>query len=199
MNISFVSLRSTRVHLQNSTFIFGKWSRKLQWYGRTKIPQNRRFERCLFTLRDPAPLMVYILQCFRTFLWPNADNSFGGENKFEYSRLLTANSKHQYEKQVIEAEVKVQSHVTLNKPVISIIYIVSHTWPLCSAQIVMDAVNSLESYFQKSTNISAIVQHMSVSFVSLRSSRVHLQNNTFILRKIVENLCDMAYQNTAKS
>ena len=33
---------------------------------------------------------------------------------------------------------------------------------------------------------------MSVSFVSLRNTRVHLQNNTFILRKVVENHCDMA-------
>ena len=30
-----------------------------------------------------------------------------------------------------------------------------------------DGVNPRESYFQKSTNISAIVQHMSVSFVFL--------------------------------
>ena len=80
------------------------------------------------------------------------------------------------------------------KPVISIICIVAHTWPLCSAQILVDGVNPQESYFQTSTNISAIVQHMSVSFVSLRSSRVHLQNNTFILRKTVEGLCDMADQ-----
>ena len=89
--------------------------------------------------------------------------------------------------------LKGQLHVTVNKPVISIICIVAHTWPLCSAQILVDGVNPQESYFQKSTKISAIIQHMSVSFVSLRSSRVHLQNNTFILRKIVENLCDMAY------
>ena len=45
----------------------------------------------------------------------------------------------------------------------------------------------------KSINISAIVQHMSVSFVSLRSSRVYFQNNAFILRKVVGNLCDMAF------
>ena len=31
--------------------------------------------------------------------------------------------------------LKVQGDVTINKPVISIIYIVSHTWPLCSARI----------------------------------------------------------------
>ena len=78
------------------------------------------------------------------------------------------------------------------------IYIVVNTWPLCSAQILVDGVKPQESYFQKSTNISAIVRQTSVSFVSLRSSRVHLQNNTFILRKIVANLCDMAYQKYSK-
>ena len=55
-------------------------------------------------------------------------------------------------------------------------------------------MNPLESYFQKSTNILAIIQHMSVSFVSLQSSRVHLQNSTVILKDIVEDLCDMADQ-----
>ena len=84
------------------------------------------------------------------------------------------------------------------KPVISIIYIVSHTWPLCSAQILVDAVIPLESYFQKSFDISAIIQHMSVSFISLQSSRVHLQNSTVILRNIVEDLCDMADQKYCK-
>ena len=49
-----------------------------------------------------------------------------------------------------------QGHVSVNKPVISIIYIVAHTWPLCSVQILVDGVNPQESYFQKSTNISAI-------------------------------------------
>ena len=47
---------------------------------------------------------------------------------------------------------------------------------------------------QKSTNISAILQRMSVWFISLENSRVHLQNNTYNLRKVVENLCDMGYQ-----
>ena len=94
--------------------------------------------------------------------------------------------------------LKALGHVTVNKPVISIIYIVVHTWPLCSAQILVDGVNPLESYFQKSTNISAIVQHMSVSFVSLQSSRVHLQSSTVILRNIVEDLCAMAYKKYCK-
>ena len=47
-------------------------------------------------------------------------------------------------------------------------------------------------------NISAIVQHMNVSLASRRSSRVRLQNRTFILRKVVENLCDMAFQKYCK-
>ena len=55
--------------------------------------------------------------------------------------------------------LKALGHVTVNKPVISIIYIVFHTWPLCSAQLLVDGANPLESYFQKSINISAIVQH----------------------------------------
>ena len=38
-----------------------------------------------------------------------------------------------------------QGHITVNKAVISIIYIVVHTWPLCSAQILMDGVNPQES------------------------------------------------------
>ena len=37
--------------------------------------------------------------------------------------------------------LKGQGHVTVNKPVISIIYIVAHTWPLCSVQILVDGVN----------------------------------------------------------
>ena len=76
--------------------------------------------------------------------------------------------------------LKALGHVTVNKLLISKIYIVSHTWPLCSAQILVDGVNPLDIYLQKSTNISAIVQHMNVSFVSLQSSRVRLQNSTVI-------------------
>ena len=94
--------------------------------------------------------------------------------------------------------LKAQGHVTVNKHVISIIYIVVHAWPLCSAQILVDGVNPLESYFQKSTNISAIVQLMSVSFVSSQRSRVHLQSSTVILRNIVEDIFDMAYQEYCK-
>ena len=41
----------------------------------------------------------------------------------------------------VRISLKGQCHVTVNKPVISMIYIVSHTWPLCSAQILVDGVN----------------------------------------------------------
>ena len=77
------------------------------------------------------------------------------------------------------------------------LYCCSHA-AIVTAQIFVDGINPQESYFQKSTNISAIVRYMSVSFVSLQRLRAHLQNNTFILRKIVENLCDMAYQKHCK-
>ena len=100
---------------------------------------------------------------------------------------------------LIKLWLKGHGHVTVNKPVISKIYIVAQTWPLCSAQILVDGLNPHKSYFKKSTNISAIVQYTSVSFVSLRSSRVHLQNNTFILRKVVEITVIWPITNTAKS
>ena len=38
-----------------------------------------------------------------------------------------------------------QGHVTVCKPAISIIYIVAHTWPLFSAQILVDGVNPQET------------------------------------------------------
>ena len=57
---------------------------------------------------------------------------------------------------------------------------------------------STQKLLLKSTNISAIVQRKSVLVVSLRSARVHLQNNTFILRKVVENHCDKADQKYCK-
>ena len=37
--------------------------------------------------------------------------------------------------------IKGQGHVTVNLPVNSRIYIVAHTWPLCSVQILVDGVN----------------------------------------------------------
>ena len=52
--------------------------------------------------------------------------------------------------------IKEAGSCNVNKPVIFIIYIAAHTWPLCSAQILVDGVNTQESYLQKSTNISAI-------------------------------------------
>ena len=40
-----------------------------------------------------------------------------------------------------ELPLKGQGHVTVNKPVISRIHIVAHTWPLCSAYVLVDGVN----------------------------------------------------------
>ena len=37
--------------------------------------------------------------------------------------------------------LKGQGHVTVNKPVTSRIYIIAHTWPLCSVQILVDGMN----------------------------------------------------------
>ena len=52
-----------------------------------------------------------------------------------------SNSEKVAEPTYFHAHSKAQGHVTVNKPVISMIYIVSHTWPLCSAQILVDGVN----------------------------------------------------------
>ena len=46
---------------------------------------------------------------------------------------------------VREGDLKGQGHVTINKPVISIISIVAYTWPSCSEQILADRVNPQES------------------------------------------------------
>ena len=59
------------------------------------------------------------------------------------NKLLTSNNKksidfHGY--QMSHTYLKAQGHVTVNKPVISMIYIIAHTWPLCSAQILVDGV-----------------------------------------------------------
>ena len=43
--------------------------------------------------------------------------------------------------------LKGQGHIPVNKPFISKIYIVAHTWPLCSVQILVDGVNPSQSYF----------------------------------------------------
>ena len=39
--------------------------------------------------------------------------------------------------------LKAQGRVTVNKPVISRLYIVAHTWPLCFIEILADGVNPL--------------------------------------------------------
>ena len=54
MSVSFFSLRNSRVHLQNYSFILRKEVENLRDMGYQKILQNTYFERSLFTLRGPA-------------------------------------------------------------------------------------------------------------------------------------------------
>ena len=118
-----------------------------------------------------------------------------GPAHWDLSMTVFLNNERMAKRKVTNRHLSMgQGHVTVNKPVIFKIYIVAHTWRSCSVQIFVDGVNPHKSDFQKSTNISAIVQHMSVSFVSLRITRVHLQNNTFIFEKNSGNHCDMADQ-----
>ena len=60
------------------------------------------------------------------------------DDKKTLSKTVEANLKHICH---VSNWLKAQGHVTVNKLVISIIYIVAHTWPLCSAQILVDGVN----------------------------------------------------------
>ena len=53
---------------------------------------------------------------------------------------------------------------------------------------------STRKLLPKNPPISLQSYNIRVFCLFLRSSRVHLESNIFILRKIVENLCDMAYQ-----
>ena len=55
--------------------------------------------------------------------------------------------------QGILKKLKWQGQVIVNKPVISLIYTVAHTWPLCFAQILVDGMNPRESNFQKNSPI----------------------------------------------
>ena len=41
----------------------------------------------------------------------------------------------------LKFDLKEQGRVTVNKPIISSIYIVAYSWPSCSAQIMVDGVN----------------------------------------------------------
>ena len=50
-------------------------------------------------------------------------------------------TKRRHVQGMLDETLKGQGHVTVNKPAISIIYIIAHTWPLCSAQILVDGVN----------------------------------------------------------
>ena len=100
-------------------------------------------------------------------------------------------------------KLKGPGHVTVNKPDISIIYIAVKKYPLCSAQILVDRVNPQKSSFEKPPPppprdpCNRTTYDCFICFS--RTSRVHLQNNTFILRKVVENLCVKDYKNRAKS
>ena len=58
MSVSFVSLQSTRVHLQSNIFIFRKGVETHCDMAKKKILRNRHFVgSSLFTLCDPALLM----------------------------------------------------------------------------------------------------------------------------------------------
>ena len=74
-----------------------------------------------------------------------------------------------------EGYFKGLGNITVNKPVISIIDIVAHTWLLCYAQICVNGLNPPWNYSCKSVSVIAIVQQISVSFDSLRNTIVHLQ------------------------
>ena len=93
--------------------------------------------------------------------------------------------------------IKGLGYITVYKP--AIIYIVFHTCPLYSAQILVDGVNSQSWYSWKSIDISVILQCMNSLFVSLRNSEVHLQKNNFILRKILANYVICANKKAIKS
>ena len=92
--------------------------------------------------------------------------------------------------------LKGQGHVTVNKPVISTIYIVAQGnvaivfrsdfggWGESTIKLLLE----IHQYLCNPTSYECLW------FISLENSRVHLQNNTYILRKVLENLCDMDYQ-----
>ena len=63
---------------------------------------------------------------------------------FSASASLFSSTKQfarQLEAKKLQLPLKGQCHVAVNKPVISRIYIVAHTWPLCFVQILVDGVN----------------------------------------------------------
>ena len=55
----------------------------------------------------------------------------------DFGDTVTASCNHGF----ICIYLKGQVHVTVNKHVISVIYIVAHTCPLCSAQVLVDGEN----------------------------------------------------------
>ena len=81
-------------------------------------------------------------------------------------------------------KLKGLAHVTVNKPVIAMISFIFGMCPLFSVHMLLDGVNAEKLYVQKSTNISAFLQHMNVMLLSFLNSKIHPQNNTFILKDI---------------
>ena len=68
----------------------------------------------------------------------SALKSFDEKTDLSTDVLLSLSLK---DKISIRFYLKGQGHVTVNKLVISRIYIVSHTWAFCSVQILVDGVN----------------------------------------------------------
>ena len=64
-------------------------------------------------------LQIHLFFYKKLRIWAST-KSYLNLSDFSYSDFLTS-------------FLKGQGHVAVNKPVISIIYIVAHTWPLCSA------------------------------------------------------------------
>ena len=84
-------------------------------------------------------------------------------------------------------------YVTINEPVISVIYVVVYMCPLRSAHLLVDGVNLKISFFQELTNISAMV------FCLLLNEIQESIFKNIHLRKIVENLFDGLMKKAAKS
>ena len=64
-----------------------------------------------------------------------------GDCKFCEARILRWENHVNMRKACSRNSLKAQGLVTVNKPVISMLYIVAQTWPLCSAQNLVDGVN----------------------------------------------------------
>ena len=76
-------------------------------------------------------LWFFILAKVPRHVYSTARKTF--QHNFDSPSYLVQDFSH-----VLKVSLKEQGHVTVNKPVISRIYIVAHTWPLRSAQILVD-------------------------------------------------------------